>query len=121
MNPLVSMKCAGRLLMALVALASVLLIASCGSSGNSVVVKGGFTNASLKGTYSFTVKGYGFNANTLSAANFFIEGGVFTADGNKNITAGTDDFAQTVGNTTPAFIDTLTPTICTHNRRTGDP
>src|ERR1700674_3586123 len=120
MNPLVSMKCAGRLLMALVALASVLLIASCGSSGNSVVVKGGFTNASLKGTYSFTVKGYGFNANTLSAANFFIEGGVFTADGNKNITAGTDDFVEAVVNTTQAFTDTVAGTYSMHCDGTGD-
>jgi len=120
MNRLVSMKCAGRLLMALVALASLLLIASCGSSGNSVVVKGGFTNASLKGTYSFTVKGYGFNANTLSAANFFIEGGVFTADGNKNITAGTDDFVEAVVSTTQAFTDTVTGTYAINSDGTGD-
>jgi hypothetical protein len=68
--------------MALAAMTGILLIAGCGSSGNSVVVKGGFTNASLNGTYSFTLKGYGLNASSNTSANFFIEGGVFTADGN---------------------------------------
>ena len=120
MNPLVSNKCARRLIMALAAISGIFLTAGCGSSGNSVVVKGGFTNASLKGTYSFTVKGYGFNANTVSAANFFIEGGVFTADGNKNITAGTDDFVEAVGSTTQAFTDNVTGTYSIKKDGTGD-
>jgi hypothetical protein len=120
MNPLPSSKCARRVLMALAAISGIFLTAGCGSSGNSVAVKGGFTNASLKGTYSFTVKGFGFNANTLSAANFFIEGGVFTADGNKNITAGTDDFVEAVANTTQAFTDTVTGTYSINSDGTGD-
>jgi hypothetical protein len=119
MNPLASTRCAGRLLMALAAMTSILLTAGCGSSGSPVIVKGGFTNASLKGTYSFTVKGYGFNAGTLAAANFFIEGGVFTADGNKNITAGTDDFVEASGNTTLAFTDNVTGTYSISSDGTG--
>src|SRR6202790_392652 len=120
MNPLVSNKCARYLIMALAAISGIFLTAGCGSSGNSVMVKGGFTNVSLKGTYSFTVKGYGFNANTLSAANFFIEGGVFTADGNKNITAGKDDFVEAVANTTHAFTDTVTRSYSINSDGTGD-
>jgi hypothetical protein len=105
--------------MALAAMTSILLMVGCGSSGSPVVVKGGFTNASLKGTYSFTVKGFGFNTGTLAAANFFIEGGVFTADGNKNITAGTDDFIDAVGNTTQAFTDNVTGTYSISTDGTG--
>jgi hypothetical protein len=122
MNPLPSSKCAGRVLMALAVIASIVLIVGCGSGGSPVIVKGGFTNGSLKGTYSFTVKGYGFNANTLSAANFFIEGGVFTADGNKNITSGTDDFVEAVANTntTQAFTDSVTGTYSIRSDGTGD-
>jgi hypothetical protein len=106
--------------MALAAISGILLIGGCGSGGSPVIVKGGFTNASLKGTYSFTVKGYGFNANTLSAANFFIEGGVFTADGNKNITSGTDDFVEAVANTTQGFTDSVTGTYSIRSDGTGD-
>jgi len=102
MNPLASSKCAGRVLMALAAISGIFLTAGCGS-GSPVIVKGGFSNASLKGTYSYTLKGYGFNANSSTAANFFVEGGVFTADGNGNITAGTDDFVEAVGSTTQVF------------------
>ncbi len=120
MNPLVFSKCATRLLMALAAISGIFLTAGCGSSGSPVIVKGGFSNASLKGTYSFTVKGYGFNANTLTAANFFIEGGVFTADGNRNITAGTDDFVEAVANTTQAFTDSVTGTYSIGSDGAGD-
>jgi len=120
MNPVASTKYARRLIMALAVLTGILLISSCGSGGSPVIVKGGFTNASLKGTYSFTVKGYGLNANTLSAANFFIEGGVFTADGNKNITSGTDDFVEAVANTTQGFTDSVTGTYSIRSDGTGD-
>jgi hypothetical protein len=120
MNPLASSKYAGRVLMTLAAISGILLIAGCGS-GSPVIVKGGFTNASLKGSYSFTVKGYGFNANTLAAANFFIEGGVFTADGNGTITAGTDDFVEAVASTTQAFTGNAVTGIYSINKDgTGD-
>jgi hypothetical protein len=89
--------------MVLAAMTGILLTVGCGSSGSPVPVKGGFSNASLKGSYAFTVKGYGLNNGTNAAANFFVEGGVFTADGNGNITAGTDDFVEAVGSTTQAF------------------
>lgn len=120
MNPLAPTKCARRLLMALAAITSIFLTVGCGGSGSPVIVHGGFTNASLMGSYSFTVKGFGFNANTQAAANFFIEGGVFTADGNKNITAGTDDFVEAVGNTTQAFTDNVTGTYSINSDGTGD-
>lgn len=98
MNPLASSKCARRLLMALAAISGIFLTAGCGS-GSLVIVKGGFNKSSLKGSYAFTVKGYGLNNGTNVAANFFVEGGVFTSDGNGTITAGTDDFVEAVGNT----------------------
>ncbi len=121
MNPLASTKCARRLLMALAAMTGVLLIAGCGSSGTHVLVTGGFTNASLKGTYSYTLKGYGFNANSSTVANFFVEGGVFTADGNGTITAGTDDFVEAVGSTTQAFPGNAVTGIYSINKDgTGD-
>src|SRR5260370_23239329 len=121
MNPLASTKCARRLLMALAAMTGILLIAGCGSSGTHVVVTGAFTNASLKGTYSFAVKGFGFNNGTSAAANFFVEGGVFTSDGNGTITAGTDDFVEAVGATTQAFPGSaITGTYSINSDGTGD-
>jgi hypothetical protein len=120
MNSLPSSKCATRVLMALAAITGILLTIGCGSSGNSVIVKGGFTNANLKGTYSFTVKGYGFNNNTTATANFFIEGGVFTADGNKTITAVTQDRVEAVGSTTQVFLDNPTGTYSINSDGTGD-
>ncbi|MBZ5615143.1 MAG: hypothetical protein LAO23_14130 [Acidobacteriia bacterium] len=103
MNPLAPFKCAQRVLMALAAIAGIFLTAGCGTSGGPIIVKGGFSKASLNGSYAFTVKGYGLNVGSSTAANFFVEGGVFTADGNGNITAGTDDFVEAVGSTTQAF------------------
>ena len=120
MNPLPSSKCARRGLMALAAISGIFLTAGCGSSGNSVGVTGGFTNASLKGTYSFTVKGYGFNNGTSATSNFFVEGGVFTADGNKNLTAVTEDRVEVVGSTTQAFTDNVTGTYSIKKDGTGD-
>src|ERR1700682_2996145 len=104
MNRLPSPKFTGRVFMALAALASISLTIGCGS-GSSVIVKGGFSNASLKGTYSFTVKGYGFNNGTSATANFFVEGGVLTADGNGTITTATEDRVEAVGSTTESFSD----------------
>ncbi len=121
MNSLASSKRVRRVLMALAAITIILLTVGCGSSGNSVVVKGGFNNASLTGSYAFTVKGYGFNANSNSAANFFVEGGVFTADGNGTITAGLNDFVEVVGSTTQAFAGTaITGAYSINSDGTGD-
>ena len=92
MNPLASTKCARRLLMTLAAMTSILLTVGCGSGVTLVPVKGGFSNSSLSGSYAFAVKGYGFDNSSGTSASFFVEGGVFTADGSGTITAGTDDF-----------------------------
>ena len=118
MNPLASSKCAGRVLMALAATTGILLIAGCGS-GSPVIVKGGFSNASLKGTYSFTVKGYGLNTGTSATANFFVEGGVLTADGNGNVTSATEDRVEATAST-QFFTDNVTGTYSIKKDGAGD-
>lgn len=118
MNSPASIKCAGRVLMALAAISGIFFTAGCGSSGTSVVVNGGFSNANLKGSYAYTLKGYGFNANS-NAANFFVEGGVFTADGGGNITAGTDDFVEQVGTATQYLAAATTGTYKINSDGTG--
>lgn len=60
----------------------------CGSNGTFVPVKGPFSKGSLKGSYTYAL--YGFDTTGAS----FSEAGVFTADGNGNITSGTDDFNE---------------------------
>jgi hypothetical protein len=76
-----------KLLLALT-LAVVISAVACGSNGSFVPVKGSFSNASLSGSYTYTLQGIDINGNP------FAEGGVFTADGNGKITSGTDDFNQ---------------------------
>jgi hypothetical protein len=113
-------KSAMRLAAALAVAGTLILAVGCGSSGSPVPVKGGFSNASLKGSYAYTLKGYGFNVNS-NAANFFGEGGVFTTDGNGHITAGTDDFVEVVGSTTQFFPNSPVTGIYSINRDgTGD-
>ena len=101
MNPFFGKsKCAARAAMALVAVATLLLAVGCGFGGGGTGGGGGggggnngnFTNASLKGQYAFTLRGVG----TPDGVNsfFFVEGGVFTADGNGNLTSVTDDFIE---------------------------
>ena len=60
----------------------------CGSSGSSIPITGTFSNSSLKGNYTYHLYGQDTNGQ-------FAEAGVFVADGNGNITSGTDDFNQT--------------------------
>jgi len=62
---------------------------ACGSNGSFVPVKGPFSTASLNGSYTYILEGIDISGNP------FTEGGVFSADGNGNITSGTDDFNQT--------------------------
>jgi hypothetical protein len=59
----------------------------CGSSGSVILPPNGgnYSNASLKGSYVYEVHGFDFNFNP------FRQVGVFTADGNGNITGGSDD------------------------------
>ncbi len=113
MNPLAATKCAGRLLMALATIASILLIASCGSGGISVPTPNGegFNNSNLKGTYVFSISGTDLHTSS-GTESFFAFVGTITADGNGNITGGTVDIndanlggtgvflAQPVGRTT---------------------
>lgn len=68
---------------------------ACGGSGSG---SGGFggggdtANGKLKGQYAYQLTGVDFNNTT--ATPFFREAGVFTADGNGNITSGVDDFSE---------------------------
>jgi hypothetical protein len=101
-------KSAMRVAAALAVAGTLIFAVGCGSSFNSGGGGGGgnqgFSNASLNGHYAFTLRGVGTpdRFNTF----FFVEGGVFTADGNGNLTAITDD-----------FIENLTPGL--NNQATG--
>lgn len=61
---------------------------ACGSSGTTIPITGSFGVSSLKGNYTFHL--YGVD----TTGNQYAEAGVFVADGNGNITSGTDDFNQ---------------------------
>jgi hypothetical protein len=63
----------------------------CSSSGSPIPITGNFSNSSLKGNYTYHLFGQDTNGQ-------YAEAGVFVADGNGNITSGTDDFNQ-FGNT----------------------
>jgi hypothetical protein len=87
--------------------------ANCGSNSNNgprtPPVSGNFSNASLNGSYAFTFQGTNQNGS-------FTEAGVFTADGNGNLTAGTVDFMQgTNFGSTP-----ITGNYLLHNDGTGN-
>ena len=99
MNPLsIFPKHAMRALLILVAAGTLIVAAGCGGGNNNGGGGGGggnngnFSNASLNGHYAFTLRGIGTPDNVNSF--FFVEGGVFTADGNGNLTSITDDFVE---------------------------
>src|SRR5216683_5507995 len=96
MNPLASIKCARRLIMALAAITGILLIAGCGSSGIIHSLGGGFSKASLKGQYVISQTGVGVNQQG-TASDPFSETFVFTADGNGKLNITVDDFDQAGG------------------------
>src|SRR6202521_4016199 len=96
MNRLPSSKCARRVFMALVVIASVVLIVSCGSSGIIHSLGGGFSKSSLKGQYVISQTGIGVNQ-AGTDVNPFSETIVFAADGSGNITVTVDDFDQVGG------------------------
>ena len=79
------------------AVASLALLAvSCGGSGSSVTTPppppaGNFSNASLKGTYAFSMSGTDASVNVGA---FLSRVGSFVADGNGNITAGMEDVSD---------------------------
>ena len=90
MNPHACTKCAGRLLMALAAITSILLMAACGSGSGLVTPLGGsFSNSSLSGTYVMKQTGYYLN----SAGNGipFSETTIFSANGKGALTVIEDD------------------------------
>ncbi len=96
MNPLASTKCAGRLLMALAAISSIILMAACGSGGPPAIPNPvGFTNSSLNGTYVFSSSGSDANGNALAMA------GTFAANGSGGITGGMMDVVDIALDVTP--------------------
>src|ERR1700693_4028187 len=96
MHPLTSSNCARRVLMALVAMTSILLIAGCGSSGSIQSLGGGFSKSSLKGQYVISQTGVGINQ-AGNGVNAFSETIVFASDGSGKLTATCDDFDQVGG------------------------
>jgi len=109
MNPLAATKCARRLLIALTAIASVLLLASCGSSSSGLPTpnRGGFNNSNLNGTYVLSVSGTDFRS---GGGSFFAIVGTITADGKGNITGGTVDINNANLGGTGVFQEKLSPT-----------
>jgi hypothetical protein len=90
MNPHASIKCAGRLLMALAAIASIVFAAGCGSSSSAPPPNNtGFSVANLKGTYVISIAGEDLDA--IDDIVPFAIAGTITTDGNGNIAAGTVD------------------------------
>jgi hypothetical protein len=94
MSCLASTKCAGRLLLALAAISSIILAVGCGS-GNPIIqsLGGGFSDSSLSGQYVMKQTGTGDNSAGTSA-DPFSETTVFTADGKGNLNILVDDFDQ---------------------------
>lgn len=123
MNPFShAAKGAARAAATLAAMAVLLLAVGCGFGGGGNGGGGGgggnngFSNASMNGHYAFTMRGYGLLPGSLTLADYFVEGGVLTADGNGHITAGTDDFVQ--NNT--FFSDPFTGIYSINSDGTGD-
>ncbi len=113
MNPLASYKCAGRLLMALAAMTSILLIAGCSSS--SIVPptnSNGFSNSSLSGTYVLSISGTDVNTKA-GTESFFAIVGTITADGKSKITGTVDINDPNLGS--PGVFPGQTLTATTYN------
>jgi hypothetical protein len=87
-----SLRIALRSLLLLPALGLLTFNLGCGGSGgNKFTNPGGtFTASSLQGQYAFQVGG-------IDSVGFFQEAGVFAADGNGNITSGTEDLVRSSG------------------------
>ena len=76
MNPLASTKCAARLLMALAAISSILLMAACGSGSGFVATNPvGFSDSSLNGTYVFSSQGSDVAGAPLNIAGTLVANG----------------------------------------------
>ena len=69
--------------------------AACGSDNNSgPPITGNFNNSSLNGQYAYSLSGNMLLSDGTGNSDYYVLSGVFTADGNGNITNGTEDFAQ---------------------------
>lgn len=72
----------------------VCLLTACGSGGNGSTPvgagQGNFSKASLKGQYAYQIAGYDVSNNGAP----YREAGYFVADGNGNLTSGSDDFSE---------------------------
>jgi hypothetical protein len=90
MNPLASTKCAGRLLMALAAITSIVLMVACGSSSTPAILNSsGFSDSNLSGTYVISISGTDVNAKA-GTESFFAIVGTITANGKGGITGTVD-------------------------------
>ena len=85
----------------LLGMAILLTAVGCGTGGSPVFIRttGNFSNADLKGSYVFQIHGAFVDPNTGLCCDPYRQVGVFTADGNGNITAGTDDSLFAIGGT----------------------
>ncbi len=86
-------------------LSALFFLFGCGGGGPSGANGGGggggtgsFSNASLSGSYVYTISGFDLGNNGTP----YREAGVFTVDGNGNITSGTDDFTEGASGISPA-------------------
>ena len=74
------------------------LLTACGSSGSGATPvgagQGNFSKASLKGQYVYQIAGYDLSNNGVP----YREAGYFVADGNGNLTSGSDDFSEVGSN-----------------------
>jgi hypothetical protein len=89
------------------------LVACSNSNNNSTGVKcpgdtGSFSNSSLAAGSQWTYELSGFQPTPGGSVTPYREAGVFTVDGNGNITSGTDDFYQQGVNTTGAISTGIT-------------
>jgi hypothetical protein len=100
MNPHASYKCAGRLLMALAAVTSILVISGCGGSSSSTPPpnQSGFSNSSLSGTYVFSSQGADVNGYPVAIAGSLVANG---SGGSNSITGGTIDIVDPDPDFTP--------------------
>ncbi len=123
MNPHASAKCAGRVLIVLAAITSILFAVGCGSSnGFTKPNPTGFSNSSLSGTYVLSLSGTDVNVGASTASLFAIVGTI-TADGKGNITGGTVDINDLDLGGTGVFlgqtVSASTYSIATDGRGTG--
>ena len=87
---------ANRCLQTTVALAVTCFALGCGRGDpSSDPSQPAFTNANLKGNYTYKLAGTYFSS--TSGSGSYSEAGTFVADGNGNITDGVDDFVQSSG------------------------